>query len=121
MNKKLKFCLWIVGSIAVVICLYALDQTYYTSDKVVIAKYAKEAQSMTDKEIPLEYYAASIEKHLNKMGYKDVTVKVTGEDLPQIENNISIGAIPNPSPVDRLLGKTPHRIVISYTFINQKF
>lgn len=55
---------------------------------------------------------------MNKIGYTDVVVKITGEDLYLFENEIQIEGIPKPTPLAQLFGYTPNKIVYTYKFIN---
>lgn len=117
--KKMRIAiLSIVTFVVAVALIYVTNDGYYSSDRIAIVKYAQDAEMMPSKEIPLEKYVSYIENKMNKIGYKDVNVKITGEDLPGIENEIFIKAVPRQSPLDWMFGITPDTITYSYKFTN---
>lgn len=119
MRKKIRAILAFSSLVLVVIMgCYLMNGSYYSNDRIAIMKYAEEAEMMPAKGVPLKHYVSYIENKMNKIGYKNVNVKITGEDLPGIENEILIEAIPTQSPLDWLLRVTPDTITYSYKFIN---
>ncbi|MFY0516561.1 hypothetical protein ACOMCU_01835 [Lysinibacillus sp. UGB7] len=118
MGKIRIVTLSIATVVAVVAWIYSMNDAYYSNDRIAIAKYAQDAELMPGKDVPLKHYVSYIENKMNKIGYKDVKVKIKGEDLPGIENKIFIEAIPPQSPLDWLFRVTPDTITYSYKFIN---